>query len=200
MDLKKIGKFIAENRKTAGLSQEALAEKLDISDRSISKWERGICLPDSDNMTKLCELFNINYNELLSGEKLEKSEYEKRAEENLKEFSEIESKQNKKLFLYENVIGYMASISFFILVFVASYAELETYIRVILFTLGFILLIVGVSFCLKIETETGKYECRHCGNRYVPKYSTVYFAKHFGRTRKMRCPKCGKKSWQKKVI
>ncbi|MBR1802110.1 helix-turn-helix domain-containing protein [Candidatus Saccharibacteria bacterium] len=200
MDLKKIGKFIAENRKTAGLSQEALAEKLDISDRSISKWERGICLPDSDNMTKLCELFNINYNELLSGEKLEKSEYEKRAEENLKEFSEIESKQNKKLFLYENVIGYMASISFVILVFVASYAELETYIRVILFALGFVLLIVGVSFCLKIETETGKYECRHCGNRYVPKYSTVYFAKHFGRTRKMRCPKCGKKSWQKKVI
>ena len=151
-------------------------------------------------MTKLCELFNINYNELLSGEKLEKSEYEKRAEENLKEFSEIESKQNKKLFLYENVIGYMASISFVILVFVASYAELETYIRVILFALGFVLLIVGVSFCLKIETETGKYECRHCGNRYVPKYSTVYFAKHFGRTRKMRCPKCGKKSWQKKVI
>ena len=200
MDLKKIGKFIAENRKTAGLSQEALAEKLDISDRSISKWERGICLPDSDNMTKLCELFNINYNELLSGEKLEKSEYEKRAEENLKEFSEIESKQNKKLFLYENVIGYMASISFVILVFVASYAELETYIRVILFALGFVLLIVGVSFCLKIETETGKYECRHCGNRYVPKYSTIYFAKHFGRTRKMRCPKCGKKSWQKKVI
>ena len=200
MDLKKIGKFIAENRKTAGLSQEALAEKLDISDRSISKWERGICLPDSDNMTKLCELFNINYNELLSGEKLEKSEYEKRAEENLKEFSEIESKQNKKLFLYENVIGYMASISFVILVFVASYAELETYTRIILFVLGFILLIVGVSFCLKIETETGKYECRHCGNRYVPKYSTVYFAKHIGRTRKMRCPKCGKKSWQKKVI
>jgi len=200
MDLKKIGKFIAENRKTAGLSQEALAEKLDISDRSISKWERGICLPDSDNMTKLCELFNINYNELLSGEKLEKSEYEKRAEENLKEFSEIESKQNKKLFLYENVIGYMATVSFIILVFVASYAELETYIRVILFALGFILLIVGASFCLKIETETGKYECRHCGNRYVPKYSTVYFAKHIGRTRKMRCPKCGKKSWQKKVI
>ena len=58
MDLKKIGKFIAENRKKAGFSQESLAEELDISNRSVSKWERGICLPETTKMPELCKLFN----------------------------------------------------------------------------------------------------------------------------------------------
>lgn len=200
MDLKKIGKFIIALRNEAGFTQESLAEKLDVSNRSVSKWERGVCLPDPNNMTKLCKLFDINYNELLSGQRLKTSEYEKRAEENLKEFSEIETAQNKKLLFYESVIGYMSSVVFLVLVFTASYVEMPVFTRIILFAFGFILLIVGVSFCLKIETETGKYKCKDCGHCYVPKYSTVYLAQHIGRTRKMRCPKCGKKSWSKKVV
>ena len=200
MDLKKIGKFIIALRNEAGFTQESLAEKLDVSNRSVSKWERGVCLPDPNNMTKLCKLFDINYNELLSGQRLKTSEYEKRAEENLKEFSEIETTQNKKLLFYESVIGYMSSIAFLVLVFTASYVEMPIFTRIILFVFGFVLLIVGVSFCLKIETETGKYKCKNCGHCYVPKYSTVYLAQHIGRTRKMRCPKCGKKSWSKKVV
>ncbi|MBR1875422.1 helix-turn-helix domain-containing protein [Candidatus Saccharibacteria bacterium] len=200
MDLKKIGKFIIALRNEAGFTQESLAEKLDVSNRSVSKWERGVCLPDPNNMTKLCKLFDINYNELLSGQRLKTSEYEKRAEENLKEFSEIETAQNKKLLFYENVIGYMSSVAFLVLVFTASYVEMPIFTRIILFVFGFILLIVGASFCLKIETETGKYKCKNCGHCYVPKYSTVYLAQHIGRTRKMRCPKCGKKSWSKKVV
>lgn len=77
MDLGKIGKFIAQLRQENNYAQENLAEKLDISNRSISKWECGVCLPDSNNMTKLCKLFNISYNELLSGEKLTKTDYKK---------------------------------------------------------------------------------------------------------------------------
>lgn len=200
MDLRKIGKFIAKKRQEKGFTQESLAEELDISNRSISKWERGICLPDAENMTKLCNTLDLNYNELLSGESLGKTEYERRAEENLKELSKIETAQNKKLFFYENVIGYISAISFLILIFTASFADMSKPARVIIITLGSALFAVGVSFCLKIETETGKYECKHCKNAYIPKYSTVYFAPHFGRTRYMTCPKCHQKSWQKKVI
>ncbi len=199
MNLEKIGKFIAKKRQEKGFTQETLAEELDISNRSVSKWERGICLPDAKNMAKLCNLFNISYNELLSGEDLQKNDYEKKAEENLKEFALIETAQNKKFFLYENVIGYLSTISFLTLVFVTSFAEMPTIARVVLLVLGFILLIAGVAFCIKIETEAGKYKCKHCDNLYVPKYSSVYFAPHFGRTRYMTCPKCHKKSWQKKI-
>ena len=200
MDLRKIGKFIAEKRQEKGFTQESLAEELDVSNRSISKWERGVCLPDAENMAKLCKILDINYNELLSGEELRRENYERRAEENLAEFAKIETAQNKKLFLYESVIGYMSTATFLILIFTASFAEISTMARVILFVLGFVLLLVGVSFCLKIETETGKYKCKHCGHLYVPKYSAVYFAMHLGRTRYLTCPKCHKKSWQKKVI
>lgn len=200
MNLEKIGKFIVSLRQENNYTQENLAEQLDISNRSISKWERGICLPDAHNMTKICKLFNISYNELLSGEKIAKTEYEKKAEEKLREFAEIETIQNKKFFLYENVIGYLSSIVFIVLIFTASFSEnLPSWARIALTLFGFVVFFVGVSSCIKIEAETGKYECQNCGHRYVPKYSSVYFSYHFGRTRKMTCPKCHKKSWQKKI-
>ena len=199
MDLGKIGKFIAKKRRENNFTQEGLAEELGISNRAVSKWERGICLPDAENMAKLCKLFGISYNELLSGEELKKTDYENKAEDLLEEFSRVETARNKQFFLYENVIGYMAVVPFLILCFIASYVEMPVWTRVVLILLGLVLIIVGVSFCLKIETEVGKYECKKCRNRYVPKYSSVYFAPHLGRTRYMTCPKCHKKSWQKKI-
>ena len=201
MDLEKIGKFIAKLRQKGNFTQESLAEKLDISNRSVSKWERGICLPDASNMAKLCKLFDISYNELLSGEKLTTTEYARKAEDNLREFAKIETAQNKKFLLYENVIGYMSSITSITLIFVAGFTEsLPTWARIILIILGLASILIGSSFCVKIETEAGKYECQKCGHRYIPKYSSVYFAPHFGRTRKMACPKCHQKSWQKKIV
>ncbi len=199
MDLRKIGKFIASKRQEKNFTQESLAEELDVSNRAVSKWERGICLPDAGNMAKLCKLFNVSYNELLSGEKISKTDYEKKAEKNFEEFAKIETAQNKKFFLYENVIGWMSSIVFMILIFTASFADgIPDWARIVLILFGLVLFFIGVSFCIKIETEAGKYECQKCGHQYVPKYSSVYFAMHLGRTRYMTCPKCGKKSWQKK--
>ena len=200
MDLEKIGKFIAKKRQENNYTQESLAEKLDISNRSISKWERGICLPDANNMAKLVKLFSVSYNELLSGEELEKSNYEKKAEQNLEELARIETSQNKKFFLYENVIGFLSCAFLIALMLVACLVgDLPIWARVIIPLFGLLVFTIGTSFCLKIETEAGKYECQKCGHRYVPKYSSVYFAQHIGRTRKMTCPKCHQKSWQKKI-
>ena len=111
-----------------------------------------------------------------------------------------EEMQNKKLMMYENVIGFGSTLSFLIQVLVAVFFVKNTTAQILLFILAFAFLIVGVSFALKIEAETGYYECQKCHNKYVPKYSSVYFAMHLGTTRYMKCPKCGKKSWQKKVM
>ncbi|MDO5481141.1 MAG: helix-turn-helix transcriptional regulator [Candidatus Saccharibacteria bacterium] len=201
MNLEKIGKFIAQKRQEKNFTQESLAEKLDVSNRSISKWERGICLPDANNMAKLCKIFDISYNELLSGEELKKTEYARKAEENLEEFARIEAEQNKKFLFYENVIGVISTAALISLCFAATLMmEMMTSFAIVLIVIGVIIMIVGGSFCLKIETEAGKYQCRHCGNLYVPKYSSVYLAPHFGRTCYMYCPKCHKKSWQKKIV
>ena len=81
MDLIKTGKFIADCRKKKNITQEQLAEKLNITDRAVSKWERGLSLPDADKMLDLCNILDINVNELLNGEKIAMKDYEKKNEE-----------------------------------------------------------------------------------------------------------------------
>ena len=81
----KIGKFIASCRKEQGMTQANLAEKLGITDRAVSKWENGKSMPDSGIMLELCELLEINVNELLSGEKIDMNNYEEKTEENLRQ-------------------------------------------------------------------------------------------------------------------
>lgn len=200
MNQVKIGKFIASKRKEQGLTQLQLAEKLCITDRAVSKWETGKSLPDASLMSELCKLLKITINDLLCGEVVSVENYNEKAEKALLEMVKKEEMQNKKLMMYENVIGFGSTISFLIQVLVAVFFVKNTTAQIILFILAFAFLIIGVSFALKIEAETGYYECQKCHNKYVPKYSSVYFAMHLGTTRYMKCPKCGKRSWQKKVM
>ena len=200
MEQVKIGKFIASKRKEQGLTQLQLAEKLGITDRAVSKWETGKSLPDASLMPELCKLLKITINDLLCGEVVSVENYNEKAEKALLEMVKKEEMQNKKLMMYENVIGFGSTISFLIQVLVAVFFVKNTTAQILLFVLAFAFLIVGISFALKIEAETGYYECQKCHNKYVPKYSSVYFAMHLGKTRYMKCPKCGRKSWQKKVM
>lgn len=200
MNQVKIGKFIASKRKEQGLTQLQLAEKLCITDRAVSKWETGKSLPDASLMPELCKLLKITINDLLCGEVVSVENYNEKAEKALLEMVKKEKMQNKKLMMYENVTGFGSTISFLIQVLVAVFFVKNTTAQIILFILAFAFLIIGVSFALKIEAETGYYECQKCHNKYVPKYSSVYFAMHLGTTRYMKCPKCGKRSWQKKVM
>lgn len=200
MNQVKIGKFIASKRKEQGLTQLQLAEKLGITDRAVSKWETGKSLPDASLMPELCKLLKITINDLLCGEVVSVENYNEKAEKALLEMVKKEEMQNKKLMMYENVIGFSSTLSFLIQVLVAVFFVKNTTAQILLFILAFAFLIVGVSFALKIEAETGYYECQKCHNKYVPKYSSVYFAMHLGTTRYMKCPKCDKKSWQKKVM
>lgn len=200
MEQVKIGKFIASKRKEQGLTQLQLAEKLGITDRAVSKWETGKSLPDASLMPELCKLLKITINDLLCGEVVSVENYNEKAEKALLEMVKKEEMQNKKLMMYENIIGFSSTLSFLIQVLVAVFFVKNTTAQILLFILAFAFLIIGVSFALKIEAETGYYECQKCHNKYVPKYSSVYFAMHLGTTRYMKCPKCGKKSWQKKVM
>lgn len=200
MNLIKIGKFISLKRKEIGITQSELAEKLMISDRAISKWENGVCLPDASNMPKLCEILNITINDLMSGEVVDMKNNEKKLEENLLEMTKLKEEKDKQLLKLEWVMGYSASISFIALVFVSSYVSMPSYLRVVLIVFGLISFLIAMFFALGIEQKAGYYECKHCHNKYVPSYNKVLWAMHFGRTRYMKCPKCKKYSWQKKVL
>ena len=200
MDQIKIGKFIAECRKNNNLTQMQLAEKLNITDRAISKWENGKSMPDSSMMLDLCNELKISVNELLSGEVVKMEDYKKQAEENLLKIEKEREQKDKQLLNLEIVIGYLSSITFLVLIFVASYVEMQLWLRVILIVFGFIVFVIGASKALKIEQIAGYYECGKCHHKYIPTYSSVLWSMHINRTRYMKCPKCNEKSWQKKVI
>ena len=200
MDQIKIGKFIASCRKDAGLTQAVLAEKLGISDRAVSKWENGKSMPDSGIMLELCELLKINVNELLSGEKIMVESYDKRAEENLLAMRKEVEEKNRQLLKTEIWIGAPATLAGLMMCVVAAYVEMPIWIRVALIVFAFIMILAVAFIAVGIEQKAGYYECQKCHDRHVPTYWQTNLAMHMGRTRYMKCPECGKYSWQKKVL
>jgi len=200
MDQVKIGRFIAECRKGRGLTQAKLAEMLGITDRAVSKWETGKSMPDSGLMLPLCDILGISVNELLSGERIEMENYSKVAEENLVELKRQQEEHVKMLLTLEYVIGFSCSITFIVLMFVAAYLVKQPLWQGLLIAFAIAEFAVGIHFGMKLEREAGYYECPHCGHRYVPDRLPFWMSMHMGRTRYMKCPECGRRGWQRKVI
>ena len=200
MDMIKIGKFITECRKKQNLTQAELAEKLSITDRAVSKWECGKSMPDSSIMLELCEILKISVNELLTGEVLEMEKYNKQVELNLIEMVKQKEASDKRLLNMEIVLGVSGTILFLAAILCAAFLDLQIWARIVIIVSAFILFLLMCFFLIRIEQVTGYYECKHCHHRYVPTYMQANMAMHFGRTRYMKCPNCGKKSWQKKVL
>ena len=200
MDQTRIGRFIADRRKKASLTQMQLAEKLNITDRAISKWENGKSLPDSSIMLELCDVLGISVNDLLSGEVVTMENYNKEIEKNLLDMIKQKEQADKRLAAAEVFVGITATIVLFALVFVAAFVQMETWLKIALIVSGFILFLAGCFYALRLEQAAGYYVCEHCKHSYVPTYKAVSMAMHLGRARYMRCPQCGKKSWQKKVF
>lgn len=200
MDQIKIGRFIAERRKMRSLTQAQLAEKLNITDRAVSKWENGRSLPDSSIMLELCDILEITVNDLLCGEVVVVEKYDKNLEKNLLEMMKEKEKADRNLLTIESVMGFVSIGIMLGLCILAAYAPIEDWVRIVLIIIGFIPVLVLIPFLIRIEQVAGYYECQKCGNRYIPKYGSVFMSMHMGRTRYMKCPKCHKISWQKKVI
>lgn len=200
MDQLKIGRFIAECRKDAGLTQKQLAEKLNITDRAVSKWETGKALPDSSIMLELCLILKITVNDLLSGEVITMDNYNKELENRLIEMVKQKEESDKRLLNMKIVVGVICIVFMLTLTVIASYLQIEEWLRILLILIGLAPILIACPFMLKIEQVAGYYECKKCGHRYVPTFKAVNLAMHMGRTRYLKCPECGKKSWQKKVI
>ena len=133
MDLIKIGKYIAAKRKALGLTQKQLAEKLNMSDKSVSKWERGICLPDVSVYMELCEILGISINEFLAGEDIDAENVEKKSEDNIIQVTKDSKKKQKNLKSILAVVTTFAVIMVLVLgaVFVHKVMQPKNYITAV---------------------------------------------------------------------
>lgn len=133
MDLVKIGKYIAGKRKSLGMTQKQLAEKLNMSDKSVSKWERGICLPDVSVYMELCEILEISINEFLAGEDIDAENVEKKSEDNIIQVTKDSKKKQKNLKSILAVVTTFAVIMVLVLgaVFVHKMMQPKNYITAV---------------------------------------------------------------------
>ena len=200
MDLVKIGKFIADCRKEKNLTQEQLAEKLYITDRAVSKWERGLSLPDADKMLELCNILEINVNELLMGEVIDMKENEKKTNELLLELARSEEYKNKALMTNMWVLLISSAIFYTAVVIIASIAFEEGLILGTIIAVSTLILVCVAFYALKLEVDAGYYECKNCHHRFIPTYKEALMAPHMNTTRHLKCPECNKKTWAKKVL
>ena len=191
MDQIKIGKFIAETRKSQKLTQRKLADTLSISDKTVSKWERGKGLPEVSLMLPLCDILNITVNDLLSGEKVSEANYQKKAEENMINLVK-ENEENKQRMVLSAVCGIITVIAVCSLVVIASYIEMPTIARIGVIVFALATAIAGIGSAAVLEVKSGYYECPHCKTLFIPTMGEYVKGYHTLTKRRLTCHKCGK--------
>lgn len=199
MDQIKIGRFIAEERKAKKYTQRDLADKLCISDKTISKWERGNGFPEASLLLPLCNELEITVNELLSGERLGDADYKKKAEENMMNLIE-ENKENKKRMVLSMVCGVITIIAVCSLVVIASYIEMPVVARILVIVLALATAVVGIGGAAVLDVKAGYYECPHCKALFVPTMGEYVKGYHTLTKRRLTCHECGKTSMCKHRI
>ncbi|MBE6787224.1 MAG: helix-turn-helix domain-containing protein [Ruminococcaceae bacterium] len=200
MDQIKIGKFIAECRKKVNLTQVQLAEKLNITDKAISKWERGIAMPDTSIMLDLCGIFNISVNELLCGEKIDMENNYQKNEQLLLDMSKELERKNKIIWTSMWVIMGVSMVALFAGIMIARFLIPEGVWQLVTVIGCAVVFLIPCFYALKLEVSVGAYKCKNCGYEIVPTYSQALWAMHNGTTRYLKCPKCNKRTWCKKVL
>lgn len=200
MDQIKIGRFISERRKSVGLTQMQLAERLNITDRAVSKWERGRAMPDTSIMLELCEILGISVNELLIGEKIIMENNTQKNEQLILDMAKELEKKNKTIWasmwaiMTVSIVGLLAGL------FVAAYFVPEGPWQLVTILALCVVFLIPCFYALKLEVSVGVYKCKKCGHEIVPTYTQALNAMHLGTTRYLKCPKCNKRSWCKKVL
>ncbi len=199
MDQIKTGKFIAQMRKEQGLTQSQLADKLFISNKTISKWETGKGLPEVSIMLPLCEILGINVNELLTGEKISIAEYKEKAEENMMNLVH-EAQESRKKIIISAIVAFLSVISAVPLILVSGIFEMPIAARITLIAIAITVIIIGIAVACILDREAGAFECSKCQTRFVPTMAAYVNAAHTITRRRLKCPNCGCKSYCKHVL
>ena len=152
MDQIKIGRFIADERKRKGYTQKQLSEKLGISDKTISKWERGNGFPEVSLLLPLCDELEITVNELLSGERVSEEDYRKKAEVNMVNLVR-EAQESKKKIILSAMVATLTIVAAFPLFLLSGILEMENWLRVLLIAIGLVVVCGGIVIACILDRE-----------------------------------------------
>ena len=200
MDQLKTGKFIADCRKRKNLTQMQLAEKLGITDKAVSKWERGVAMPDTSIMLELCDILGISVNELLSGERINMENDNQKTEQLLLDMAKELEKKNKTIWSSMWAIMTVSMTALISGIFIAVFLIPEGIWQLITILGICVVFLIACFYAVKLEVSVGAYKCKNCGYEIVPTYKEAMMAVHTGFTRRLMCPKCNKRTWCKKVL
>ena len=199
MDYNKIGKFITTERKAKKLTQAKLAEKIFVSEKTVSKWENGKGIPDTSVLPKLCEVLQITINELLNGERLSTNNTQDHEQLLLTMAKELEIK-NKIIWKSMWIIILVSIIALLTGVCFVAFFIPEGIFQLVLLLAICAVFLIPCFYALKLEISVGVYKCKKCGCEIIPTYNEALWAMHRGTTRYLKCPNCKKHSWCKKNI
>lgn len=193
MDTIKIGQFIKSLRKENSLTQREVAERLNLSEKTISKWETGNGMPEVSLMLPLCKLFGISINELLSGERLDERQYIEKAEENMACLVDRTTPQ-KKIFI-SAISCVLVILSSLALIVLSALFITQIWFKFVVIGIALIVIFADIAVILLVAVSTEIYKCENCGEKFVPTLTAYLLSPHTFKKRYLKCPRCGKKSW-----
>lgn len=200
MDYNKIGEFIATERKAKKLTQAKLAEKVFVSEKTVSKWENGKGIPDTNILPKLCEILGVSLNELLNGERIILENTNQKNEKILLDMAKEIQQKNKTIWMSMWVIMIISMIALFAGILISAFLIPEGVWQLVTILGICVLFLIPCFYALKLEISVGAYKCENCDHEIIPSYSQALWAMHKGTTRYLKCPNCNKRTWCKKVL
>jgi len=199
MDYNKIGEFISKERKEKKLTQAKLAELIFVSEKTISKWENGNGIPDTNSLPKLCEVFGVNLNELLNGERMP-AENKQQNDKLLLDMAKDIVKKDKLIWQSMWIIMGVSVVALLTGLFLTAFFIPEGVWQLVAIISLCVVFLIPCFYALKLEVSVGSYKCKNCGCEFSTTYNKALCAMHMGTTRHLKCPKCNKRTWCKKVL
>lgn len=200
MDMQKIGKFLAELRKEKNLTQDELGEQIGVTNKTVSRWENGNYLPPVEILQILSKFYEVSINELLSGERLNDAHYKESAEEYI--VNELMKKRNeaKKKLALAIIVACVTILSGVAIILLGALLSAPVWLRICCIAFSVIAIVSGIGVCCALTVDAGVYECPNCGEKFVPSMKDFIWGAHTLTKRKLKCPKCGKKSFCRKKL
>ncbi len=200
MDMQKIGTFLTELRKENKLTQDALGEKIGVTNKTVSRWENGNYLPPVEILQMLSKLYGVSINELLSGERLNDDSYKQNAEEYITADLIKKSREAKKRIAVSSVVAAVTVLSALAVILLCAFLQAPVWVRISSIVFSVIIAVAGIAVCCVLTFDAGVYECPVCKEKFVPSLKDFVLGMHTVTKRRLKCPKCGKKSFCKKKL